>query len=147
MHISPPLRAFGNLLGHLWNLPNTLVGLIFGLGGRWEWDSENRVVVILGGWVPAIFRRLGYAGMCVGDVVLCAYPIREHSPRVYSHEIVHAVQGRFLGPLYLPVTILGYLYGFCLSPKEAHDASPMEVWADVASGNALKNRYLYPPRG
>jgi hypothetical protein len=138
-------RPVGNVLGHLWNLPNTLIGLAFGLGGRATWDGENRVVVLLGGWVPAIFRRLGYAGMCVGDVVLCAYAIREHWPPVYRHEIVHAVQGRLLGPLYLPVTLLGYLYGFCLSPREAHDASPLEIWADVASGNAAGNRFLNPP--
>ena len=88
------------MIGHLWNLPNTLIGVVFGLGGRFETDVENRVFVVTGGWMAGIFGKLGYAGMCVGDVVLCAGPL---SMSVYRHELVHAVQGRILGPLYLPL--------------------------------------------
>ncbi|GAB4466097.1 MAG: hypothetical protein OHK0029_37210 [Armatimonadaceae bacterium] len=129
-------------MGYLWNAPNTVVGLIFGLGGSFRWDGENRVFVVLGGWMAAIFARLGYAGMCVGDVVLCAFDLPTQSPKTYAHELIHAEQGRLLGPLYLPVTVLGYIWGFIVCPREAHDASPMEIWADVASGNAARNRYL-----
>ena len=127
------------MIGHLWSLPNTLIGLLFGLGGRFETDLENGVFVVTGGWMATIFGKLGYAGMCVGDVVLCAGPL---SMSVYRHELVHAVQGRILGPLYLPLTLLGYLYGWIRFRENAHDASPLEVWADVASGNARSNAYL-----
>jgi hypothetical protein len=127
------------VIGHVWSLPNTLVGLVFGLGGRFELDVENRVFVVTGGWMAGIFGKLGYAGMCVGDVVLCAGPL---SMNVYRHELIHAVQARILGPLYLPLTLLGYLYGYLRFPQNAHDASPLEVWADVASGNRKSNAYL-----
>lgn len=130
------------LLGHLWSLPNTLVGLLFGLGGRWRWDRAHRVVVVDGGWVVAIFTRLGYAGMCVGDVVLAAGDLATSDPPIYRHELVHATQARLLGPLYLPLTLLGYAWGALLFPANAHDASPLEVWADRASGNAAFNAYL-----
>jgi hypothetical protein len=126
----------------LWALPNTLVGLLFGVGGRFRWDRENRVFVVLGGWMVAIFRRLGFAGMCVGDVVLCAYDLPVRSPGIYRHELVHATQARLLGPLYLPLTLLGYALGVLLCPRCPHDGSPLEVWADLASGNADTNAYL-----
>lgn len=137
------LNLLASGIGHTWNLPNTVIGLVFGLGGRFSWDAENRVTIIDGGWMVQIFRRLGYAGMCVGDVVLCAFDLKNGMPEIYAHELVHAVQGRLLGPLYLPMTLLSYAIGFVLCPTDAHDASPMEIWADVASGNANRNRYLY----
>lgn len=132
------------LLGHLWSLPNTLIGLLFGIGGRVRVDQPNRVFVFDGGWMVAIFRRLGYAGMCVGDVVLCAYNLE---PAVYRHELVHATQARLLGPLYLPLTLLGYALGLILCPSNPHDGSPLEVWADTASGNGEWNAYLRSRRG
>lgn|GEM_PF-1341801 len=137
------LQRTGLVLGHTWNSPNTLIGLLFGLGGRVRPDRANRVFVVDGGWMVAIFRRLGYAGMCVGDVVLCAFDLPNHAPNIYAHELVHAAQGRLLGPLYLPLTLFGYFWGFCACPRDAHDASPLEIWADVASGNGSRNRYLY----
>jgi hypothetical protein len=90
----------------------------------------------------AIFRRLGYAGMCVGDVVLCADDLPHRFPDIYRHELVHATQARILGPFYLLLTLLGYALGLILFPANAHDASPMEVWADLASGNSDTNAYL-----
>ena len=130
------------ILGHLWSLPNTLIGIVFALGGRIRLDRANRVFVVQDGWMVAIFRRLGYAEMCVGDVVLCAYDLPARSPGVYKHELVHATQARILGPLYLPLTLIGYTYGFLIFPRNGHDASPLEIWADVASGNADYNGYL-----
>jgi hypothetical protein len=117
--------------------------MLFGLGGRFSWDVDNRVFIVDGGWMVSIFQRLGYAGMCVGDVVLCAFDLKNSAPAIYAHELIHAIQGRLLGPLYLPLTLLCYAIGFCLCPADAHDASPMELWADIASGNAKKNRYLF----
>ena len=130
------------LLGHLWTLPNTLIALLFGLGGRCRWDSADEVVVIAGGWVPGIFTRLGYAGMSIGDVVLGGVDLRIAHLRIYRHELVHTTQSRLFGPLYLPLTLLCYAIGFVRFRPNPHDASPLEVWADVASGNAEWNAYL-----
>ena len=115
-------------------------------GGRRvrRFDRKNRVVVVRGGWMAHLFGRLGYAGMCVGDVVLCApgYDLPARYPHIYAHELVHAQQARIFGPLYLPLTLVCYAIGFVRDPKHAHDASPLEIWADAASGNADRNAYL-----
>ena len=135
------------LLGHLWTLPNTILALLFGLGGHCHWDRDNEVVVVVGGWVPGIFTRLGYAGMSIGDVVLCGVDLRIAHPRIYRHELVHTTQSRLFGPLYLPLTLLCYAIGFFRFRPNPHDASPLEVWADAASGSAEWNAYLNRPRG
>jgi hypothetical protein len=127
------------LIGHIWSLPNTLIGLLFGIGGRFSIDRVSRVFVVHGGWMAGIFGRFGFVGMCVGDVVLCAQRL---SAATYRHELVHATQARIFGPLYLPLTLLGYLWGYLIFPQNGHDASPLEVWADLASGNSTQNAYL-----
>lgn len=127
------------VLGHLWSLPNTLIGLFFGLGGRYRWDAAHAVVVVDGGWVAESFGRRYFAGMCIGDVILCSQKLSE---RLYRHELVHALQGRILGPLYLPLTLIGYAWGYLRFPQNGHDASPLELWADLASGNEQHNAYL-----
>jgi hypothetical protein len=128
-----------HLVGHLWGGFNTVVGLLFGLGGHYTVDKTNRVFRVYGGWMVRIFTYFGFIGMCVGDVVLSKEPL---APNIDRHELVHATQSRLLGPLYLPATILGYAIGLVLCPKCPHDASPLEVWADVASDNAHTNFYL-----
>lgn len=133
------MRRILLLLGQLWTLPNTLIGLLFGLGGRFSWDATNRVVVVDGGWVAASFGRRYFSGMCIGDVVICSQKLSDNT---YRHELVHALQGRILGPLYLPLTLLGYAWGYLVFPQNGHDASPLEIWADRASGNAASNAYL-----
>ena len=133
-----PLR----LVGHLWSLPNTLVGLLFAAGGRVTLDRANRVLTVRGGWMAAFFGRRGYAGMCVGDVVLSPFDLAAQYPFIYRHELVHATQSRLLGPLYLPLTLLGYALGLLLCPPNPHDGSPLEIWADMASGNAGRNACL-----
>ena len=133
------MRPILLLLGHLWSLPNTLIGLFFGLGGNYSWDRANRVVVVHGSWIAQSFGRRYFSGMCIGDVVLCS---RKLSERIYRHELVHALQGRILGPLYLPLTLFCYAWGYLIFPQNGHDASPLEVWADLASGNASSNAYL-----
>ena len=137
------MRAL-RLLGHLWALPNTLIALLFGIGGRFQVDTAHRVVLVEGGWMASIFGRRGYAGMCVGDVVLypLGYDLPTRHPHIYRHELVHATQARLLGPLYLPLTLLGYALGVLLCPTNPHDGSPLEIWADLASGNAASNTFL-----
>ena len=134
---APPMVP--RILGHLWNAPNTIVGLCFGLGGSFRLDPTAGVVVVRGGWMAGIFGCLGYAAMCVGDVVIEAMPLDAATMR---HELAHAHQGRVLGPLYLPLTLLGYAIGFLRCPSLAHDASPLEIDADRRSGNAHGNRWL-----
>jgi hypothetical protein len=130
------------LLGHLWNLPNTAIALIMAIGGTLSVDRESRVIVVRGSLTGKVLGRFGYAGMCIGDIVFIS---QELSPSTFRHEVAHAKQGRLTGIFYLPLTLLGYLYGFLRYPRDmhkAHDASPMELWADISSGNEERNLIL-----
>jgi hypothetical protein len=134
--------TFWMLLGHLWNLPNTAIALIMATGGKLSVDRENRVIVVRGSLTGKVLGRFGYAGMCIGDIVFIS---QELSPSTFRHEVAHAKQGRLTGIFYLPLTLLGYLYGFLRHPRDmykAHDASPMELWADIWSGNEERNLIL-----
>ena len=130
------------IFGHLWNLPNTAIALIMATGGKLSVDRENRVIVVRGSLTGKVLGRFGYAGMCIGDIVFIS---QELSPSTFRHEVAHAKQGRLTGIFYLPLTLLGYLYGFLRHPRDmhkAHDASPMELWADIWSGNEERNLIL-----
>ena len=129
-------------MGHLWNLPNTAIALVMAIGGKLSVDRENRVIVVRGSLTGKILGRFGYAGMCIGDIVFIS---QELSPSTYRHEVAHARQGRLTGIFYLPLTLVCYLYGFLRYPMDihrAHDASPMELWADIWSGNEECNLIL-----
>jgi hypothetical protein len=134
--------TFWMILGHLWNLPNTAFALIMATGGKLSVDRENRVIVVRGSLTGKVLGRFGYAGMCIGDIVFIS---QELSPSTFRHEVAHAQQGRLTGIFYLPLTLLGYLHGFLSYPRDmhkAHDASPMELWADIWSGNEERNLIL-----
>ena len=134
--------TFWMILGHLWNLPNTAIASIMTIGGKLSVDRENRVIVVRGSLTGKVLGRFGYAGMCIGDIVFIS---QELSPSTFRHEVAHAKQGRLIGIFYLPLTLLGYLYGFLLYPRDmhkAHDASPMELLADIWSDNEERNLIL-----
>jgi hypothetical protein len=134
------------LFGHLWNLPNTAIALIMAIGGKLSINRENRVIIVRGSITDKLLGRFGYAGMCIGDIVFVS---QELSPSTFRHEVAHAKQGRVTGVFYLPLTLLGYLYGFLRYPQDihkAHDASPMELWADIWSDNQDRNLILVERR-
>ena len=130
------------IVGHLWNLPNTVIALIMAIGGTLSVDRENHVIVVRGSLTGKVLGRFGYAGMCIGDIIFIS---QELSPSTFRHEVAHARQGRLTGICYLPLTLVCYLYGFLRYPMDihrAHDASPMELWADIWSGNEERNLIL-----
>lgn len=138
--------TFWKILGHLWNIPNTASALLLTVGGKLSLDRDNRVIVVHGSVTGKVLGRCGYAGMCIGDIVFVS---QELSSSTYRHEVAHARQGRLTGIFYLPLTLLGYLYGFLRYPTDihrAHDASPMELWADIWSGNQERNLILMKRR-
>jgi len=106
------------MLGFLWTLPNTLVGLVLGLltfqrprilGGAIVFDRAPRGLT----WVLARFRRVA---MTVGHVVLSARPLE--GP-LLEHERVHIRQYRAWGPLFIPVYFaLAVPFGYRRHPFE-----------------------------
>ena len=144
--MSPLVAAIFQMLGHIWNIPNTALALLLSAGGKLAVDRDNRVIIVRGSITGKVLGRFGYAGMCIGDIVFVS---QELSPSTFRHEVAHAQQGRLTGIFYLPLTLLGYLYGFLRYPRDmhkAHDASPMEIWADIWSGNEERNLILVEQR-
>lgn len=109
------MRTTRNLPGKAWNLPNTALGLAFGvigmaLGGRAPRVRRNAVEFLdhpAMRWLPA-------AAVTLGNVVLYAPGYAPHSSRaeggsgtLEDHEHQHTLQGERLGPLYLPSQLLG----------------------------------------
>lgn len=99
------------LLGYLWALPVTCVGLCFALlaalsGGRIR--VQDGIVEAQGGWVAHWLRggRLsrGGAALALGHVILARD--RECLDRSRAHEQIHVRQFARWGPLLLPVAFL-----------------------------------------
>lgn len=128
------------LLGKAWNLPNTLLGLVYGTTGH--------VVGLLAGTRPRISlghnaiqfhgNALMLTAMALGNVIiygparspqmanLC---FRDSPPghTVGREEFRHTQQGEILGPFYLPVHLLAGIISL-LSPPHPDLARRVDAW-------------------
>lgn len=85
----------------VWTLPNTALGLLGALGGRFRWRRPEGVCEIVGGWFVGWLGRMKLAdAITLGDVILYADESCRASLR--EHEMVHVRQYRAWGPLFLP---------------------------------------------
>ena len=94
--------------GLIWNLPNTVVGLSWGLAG-YAWDhifGDGRAEIGFGNNAiefhnhPAVIRAI-----TLGNTI--SYADNYPSWLAGDHERAHTIQGEILGPLYLPANIAG----------------------------------------
>jgi hypothetical protein len=109
-----PLRV----LAYLWALPNTLLGLVLGLlafqrprvaGGILVFDGPVRGTL----WVVRLFHR---AAVTYGHVVLSNVSLEG---RLLTHELHHVWQYERLGPLYIPLYVLIWVFtGYRRHPFE-----------------------------
>ena len=115
-----------DLLGFVWSLPNTLLGLALGaltfqtpriLGGAIVFDRSERGLT----WLLARMHR---TAMTVGFVIVSARPLEG---RLLEHERHHVRQSMVWGPLFVPV-YLGLAIPF------GYQRHPMERAARRASG-------------
>lgn len=107
-----------DLLGFVWSLPNTLLGLALGaltfqtpriLGGAIVFDRTARGVT----WLLARMHR---TAMTVGFVILSARPLEG---RLLTHERHHVRQSMVWGPLFVPVYLaLAVPFGYRRHPME-----------------------------
>lgn len=107
-----------DLVGFVWSLPNTLLGLALGaftfqmpriLGGAIVFDRTERGIT----WLLARMHR---TAMTVGFVILSARPLEG---RLLEHERHHVRQSMVWGPLFVPVYLaLALPFGYRRHPME-----------------------------
>ena len=114
--------AVADLLGKIWNLPNDVIGLVFGgLGYVVGWAAFD----LGASWQPnAPTISFGGNALQFGNNPLVAFgtaitfgnvesfegspgELMENGLPVYQHEDQHTYQGQALGPLYLPSYVVG----------------------------------------
>ena len=97
------------LIGYVWASPNTLIGLVLGLlsfqiprlvRGVIVYDGPVRGVL----WIVRAFRR---SAITFGHVVLSN---RRLEGRLLAHELHHVRQYERLGPFYIPLYALIWLF-------------------------------------
>jgi len=137
--IRPALR----ILGTLWALPNSLVGLIYGAigvlwGARHEWDATGRIlrIVDMPRWLMPTAMSLGhvqvYAGGCCKRADGSPAANRFGVP-VVTEETLHTRQAEVLGPLYLPLHALCML-GSVVTGGGTHDHNLLEIGPERGRG-------------
>jgi hypothetical protein len=112
------------------------------LGGSVTLDEKNGVVNVQSGVFSQTLKQNGMAAMTIGSVIFWADGSNPtDDSKVYAHELVHAnVQSKMLGDNYLLATVVSYVIGAAVSLEaghtsidDMHDASPLEMHADIAS--------------
>jgi hypothetical protein len=115
-----------DLLGFVWTLPNTLLGLVLGAltfqvprlnAGAIVFDRGPR-------GVTAVLRAMHRSAMTVGFVILSSVPVQG---RLQAHEGHHVQQYMRWGPLFIPV----YL---AIGVRTGYRRHPWERAARVAAG-------------
>jgi hypothetical protein len=110
----------GRLLAYAWTSPNTLLGVILALfslqgprvvGGVLVFDTEPPRGFL---WLlRKVFRK---AAITYGHTVLSAVPLEG---RLLTHELHHVRQYERLGPLYIPIYVLIWVFmGYRRHPFE-----------------------------
>ena len=156
----------GNVLGKIWNLPNTIIGVAWGLAGM----AVGGVAFLAWGALHvASFRHFGGfrwfgGGISFGNNAIQFTNCPLHFPGfattlgnaiIYSkgatpasegpHEGAHTIQGQWLGPLYLPAHILTRAAGVIAAPFIDSSTIGSAIVGDM--NNPLEvGPYSNPPR-
>jgi len=129
-----------DLLGKAWNLPNTLLGLVYGaLGHLAGWAFRTRPFISLGNNAIQFHNSaLMLTAMTLGNVIIYG-PTRSPDTRncpfcdsppdhtVGREEYCHTMQGQILGPFYLPLHLIGGLVSMSRRP-DPRLARSVDAW-------------------
>ncbi|MCA1646401.1 MAG: hypothetical protein LC797_13400 [Chloroflexi bacterium] len=118
------------ILGTLWSMPNTLIGLGFAVLSFGLPRPRAGLLVAQSnrGLANLFLTRRGFGAITFGRVVVSAIPL---TPHLLVHESHHSRQYEILGPFYLPV----YLW---LHARQGYAANPLELEAEVcAAGSSI----------
>ncbi len=122
-------------LPHLWNSPNSLLGLIGSLGGEYRPCRDEGVLEVTGGWLIGLLScRRWASAITLGDVIL--YADAALIPLVHDHEMVHVRQGRAWGPLFLTAYVLELL-GQWIKTGDGYHNNRFEVAAYQSKEKAV----------
>jgi hypothetical protein len=106
-------------LGYVWASPNTLLGLVLGLLCFERPRITNGIVAFDGrprGFLWVLGTVLRKAGITFGHIVLCD---RVLEGRLLIHELHHVRQYERLGPLYIPLYVVIWVFmGYRAHPFE-----------------------------
>jgi hypothetical protein len=116
------------VLGLLWSMPNTLIGLGFALLSGVIPAAHDGLLVARSntGLAYLFLTRRGFAAITFGRVVVSAVPL---TARLLTHESHHARQYEVLGPFFLPT----YLW---LHARHGYAANPLEREAEACAAPA-----------
>lgn len=141
-------RGASGVLGKIWNLPNTAVGLVWGaLGfvaeavmypftGTWDYKVSFANNAIQFENHPFLAPRFMPAGLTLGNTISYSSGYGPNAdPAGARHETQHTYQGQITGPLYFPLHILGKAAGLLINGNTEGRANFME-----------KGPYSSPPR-
>src|SRR5438045_312561 len=116
------------LLGAVWSLPNTLIGLGFALASGALPRVKNGLLLAESnrGLAYLFLTRRGFGAITFGRVVISAIPV---TPHLLVHESHHSRQYEVFGPFYLFV----YLF---LHARSGYAANPLELEAEACAQHA-----------
>jgi hypothetical protein len=116
------------LLGLLWSLPNTLIGLGFAvLSGVLPRPRGGMLIAESNRGLAYVFlTRRGFGAITLGRVMVSTTPV---TPRLLVHEGHHVRQYEVLGPFFLPV----YLW---LHARHGYAANPLELEAEACAAHS-----------
>jgi hypothetical protein len=113
------MRSVLHVLGYVWALPNTLLGLFLGLLSFQRPRIDRGVLVFdraRRGFLWA-FGKSRWRAITLGHVVLAT---RRLEGRLRAHERTHVRQHARLGPLFLPSYLALHVFtGYTKNPFEA----------------------------
>jgi hypothetical protein len=123
------LDVLVTVLGFVWTLPNTLLGLLLGIFTFQAPRAHDGLVLFDRGprGLTWLMPRLGRPAMTVGLVILSSTPL---AGRLLAHERHHVRQYLAWGPLFIPVYfLLAIPFGYRRHPMERAAERAAEVSA------------------
>ena len=115
-----------DLLGKIWALPNTLIGLLLGLCGHATAWLGNRLKlydhqpgITLGNNAVQFHNNplMVFGALSLGNTICYGCRCSDHTHG--EHERQHTIQAQWLGPFYLPLHIFAQLLSILTYPVVA----------------------------
>ncbi|MCG8314517.1 MAG: FG-GAP-like repeat-containing protein [Pseudomonadales bacterium] len=126
---SNPLSVAGDVLGKIWNIPNTVIGLVYGgVGHVAGWMMGTNPYITFGNNAIQFHNNpLMPSAITLGNVIIYGPSTSPNASNVHfqntplnhtvgREEFRHTQQGQILGPLYLPAHALGGISSLFRAP-------------------------------